>query len=194
MIHSFSLHLLLAETIMEIFIWYQNFLFCSCGLSNVVLYLNMQCSEIISSGWPTTGKWWVLLKCSKEVCKEVAREDGEAGRKNSRKQKKKRGCIYSSHGLILELTHLYSTVNCVYFISSLKLNFILQLQEPVVQDPSKSADDNNDVAAMAKSIKVIGVMKPRVCVSVLRISYQMLLFSMELYKFFQLLEVYLKFC
>lgn len=33
----------------------------------------------------------------------------------------------------------------------------------MTQDPSKSADDKNDVAAMAMSLKVIGMMKPRVC-------------------------------
>ena len=33
----------------------------------------------------------------------------------------------------------------------------------MMQDPSKSADDKNDVAAMAMSLKVIGMMKPRVC-------------------------------
>ena len=85
-------------------------------------FLNTQCSEI-SSGWPTTGKWWVLLKWSKEVCEEVATEAGEAGRKNSREQKKKRSCICSSHGLILELLRLHHTFNCIYFISSLKLCF-----------------------------------------------------------------------
>lgn len=37
----------------------------------------------------------------------------------------------------------------------------------MVQDPSKSADDKNDVAAMAMSLKVIGMMKPRVRLGVL---------------------------
>ena len=36
-----------------------------------------------------------------------------------------------------------------------------------MQDPSKSADDKNDVASMAMSLKVIGMMKPRVRLGVL---------------------------
>lgn len=37
----------------------------------------------------------------------------------------------------------------------------------MTQDPSKSADDKNDVAAMAMSLRVIGMVKPRVRLGVL---------------------------